>query len=108
MVGGGLDGRVGANLGSIEGTADPLGDDEGKGAPEMNKAFAFPHQGKEPLTDAKHVCNAVACFNQVESVTDARRDAAWRRIEAAARRFNVDLTETDWRELPHRGRRSNK
>ena len=29
-------------------------------------AFAFPEQRKEPLTDAKHVRNAVARFDQVE------------------------------------------
>jgi hypothetical protein len=74
----------------------------------MSKAFAFPRQGKEPLTDATHVRNAVARFNQVEGVTDAERDAAWRRIQAAARRFSVELSETDWRELAHHGHRSSK
>ncbi len=36
--------------------------------------FAFPKERKEPLTDAKHVRNAVARFDQVEDVTDAERD----------------------------------
>lgn len=27
--------------------------------------FAFPRQRKEPMTDAKHVRNADACFDQV-------------------------------------------
>ena len=47
---------------------------------EQNKlpdsSFAFPKQRKEPLTDAKHVRNAVARFDQVEGVTDADRDRA--------------------------------
>ena len=48
--------------------------------------FAFPKERKEPLNDARHVRNAVARFDQVEGVTDKERDAAWRRIRAAARR----------------------
>ncbi|HEV1996874.1 MAG TPA: DUF6582 domain-containing protein, partial [Candidatus Dormibacteraeota bacterium] len=28
--------------------------------------FAFPRQRKEPLTDARHVRNAIARFDQVE------------------------------------------
>ena len=61
--------------------------------------FAFPDQRKEPLPDARHVRNAIARFNQVEGVTDAERDAAWKRITAAARKFDVDVSESDWREL---------
>ena len=53
--------------------------------------FAFPKERKEPLNDASHVRNAIARFNQVEGVTDAERDAAWRRIKAAAKRFGVDV-----------------
>jgi hypothetical protein len=33
--------------------------------------FAFPDERKEPLTDARHVRNAIARFNQVEGVSDA-------------------------------------
>jgi hypothetical protein len=62
-------------------------------------AFAFPKERKEPLTDARHVRNAVARFDQVEGVTDAERDEGWRRIRAAATRYHVHLSETDWREL---------
>src|SRR5438093_13412106 len=61
--------------------------------------FAFPKERKEPLTDARHVRNAVARFDQVEGVTDAERDQAWKRIQAAARRFDVDVSASDWREL---------
>jgi Family of unknown function (DUF6582) len=61
--------------------------------------FAFPRARKEPLIDAAHVRNAVARFDQVEGVTDQERDEAWRRIQAAADRFGVQLHEKDWREL---------
>jgi hypothetical protein len=61
--------------------------------------FAFPKQRKEPLEDASHVRNAVARFDQVKGVTDAERDEAWKRIKAAARKFDVKLEERSWREL---------
>lgn len=61
--------------------------------------FAFEKQRKEPLENASHVRNAVARFNQVEGVTDAERDAAWKRIQGAAKKFKVDLHETGWREI---------
>jgi len=63
------------------------------------KAFAFPDDRKEPLTDAAHVRNAVARFDQVEGVSDADRDQAWKRIKAAAERFDVDIEADDWHEL---------
>ncbi len=53
--------------------------------------FAFPKERKEPLNDASHVRNAIARFNQVEGVSDAERDAAWRRIKAAAKKFGVEV-----------------
>lgn len=62
-------------------------------------AFAFAKERKEPLTDARHVRNAVARFDQVEGVSDAERDSAWRRIRAAARKFGVVITARGWREL---------
>ena len=61
--------------------------------------FAFPKEEKEPLEDARHVRNAVARFNQVEGVSDAERDEAWDRIQAAAKKFGVKLEERSWREL---------
>ena len=66
--------------------------------------FAFPHQRKEPLDDASHVRNAIARFDQVEGVTDAERDAAWKRILSAARQHGVAVHEKSWRELPKRKR----
>jgi len=64
-----------------------------------DSAFAFPQQRKEPLTDAKHVRNAVARFDQVEGVSNAERDRAWRRIRAAARKYGVQIEARGWREL---------
>ncbi len=61
--------------------------------------FAFPKERKEPIHDAAHVRNAIARFNQVEGVSDAERDEAWKRIKAAAKTHNVELEETSWREL---------
>ena len=68
-----------------------------------DKQFAFPKERKEPLVDAKHVRNAVARFDQVEGVTDKERDRAWKRITAAAKKFDVELEEMSWRELSHGG-----
>lgn len=61
--------------------------------------FAFPDQRKEPLNDAAHVRNAIARFDQVEDVSDAERDAAWKRILRAADRFDVEVEARSWREL---------
>jgi hypothetical protein len=61
--------------------------------------FAFPKQRKEPLEDASHVRNAIARFDQVQGVTDQERDEAWAHIRAAAKKFNVELNEGDWREI---------
>ena len=66
--------------------------------------FAFPEERKEPLSDARHVRNAIARFNQVEGVSDAERDQAWKRIMAAARRYDVEVSERDWRELAKGGK----
>jgi hypothetical protein len=69
--------------------------------------FAFPKQRKEPLTDATHVRNAVARFDQVIDVSDADRALAFANIEKAAQYYSVDLSETNWHQLgvhpqPHR------
>ena len=61
--------------------------------------FAFPKERKEPIQDAAHVRNAIARFKQVEGVTDSERDAAWKRIKAAAKKHKVEMGEQDWREL---------
>jgi len=61
--------------------------------------FAFPKERKEPLEDANHVRNAIARFDQVKGVSDAERDEAWKRIKAAAKKFDVEVSEGSWREL---------
>jgi ElaB/YqjD/DUF883 family membrane-anchored ribosome-binding protein len=67
------------------------------------RQFAFPKQRKEPLEDASHVRSAIARFNQVEDVTDHERDEAWKRIRAAAKKYDVEVNETDWREIGKSG-----
>lgn len=66
--------------------------------------FAFPKQRKEPLEDASHVRTAIARFNQVEGVTDHEKDEAWTRIRTAAKKFNVEVNESDWREIGSAGK----
>ena len=61
--------------------------------------YAFPEQEKEPIGDATHVRNAVSRFMQVQDVTEDERDAAWHRIEKAAKKHGVELSEKDWRDL---------
>jgi len=43
--------------------------------------YAFPKQRKEPLTDARHVRNAVARFDQVMDVSAAERAQAFANIQ---------------------------
>jgi hypothetical protein len=69
-----------------------------------DQEFAFPAERKEPLTDARHVRNAIARFDQVEGVSDAERDKAWKRILVAAKRYDVEVSESDWRELAKGGK----
>jgi hypothetical protein len=77
--------------------------DQGLSTAEKNRfdddEFAFPKERKEPLTDAAHVRNAIARFDQVEGVSDAERDDAWRRIKSAARRYDIEVEADSWREL---------
>jgi hypothetical protein len=58
--------------------------------------YAFPKQRKEPLTDAEHVRNALARFDQVKEVSDADRDLAFANILKAARHFGVIIEEDNW------------
>ena len=64
-----------------------------------NSVYAFPKRRKEPLTDAQHVRNAVARFDQVVDVSDADCALAFANIEKAANHYGVNLTETAWHEL---------
>ena len=64
-----------------------------------SSVFAFPKQRKEPLTDARHVRNAVARFDQVTDVPDADRERAFANIKKAAAYYGIDLSEEDWHDL---------
>ena len=61
--------------------------------------YAFPKERKEPICDADHVRNAIARFDQVEGVSDSERDEAWKRIEKAAKKYDVELSEKSWHDL---------
>jgi len=69
-------------------------------------AFAFPRSRKEPMTDASHVRNAIARFDQVADVSDAERDLAFANIKRAAEHFGITMKETSWRQLGSRSRTS--
>ena len=64
-----------------------------------DSAYAFPKQRKEPMTDASHVRNALARFDQVEGVSDTDRDLAFANIKAAAENFGIEIAEDNWRQL---------
>src|SRR5205814_4892460 len=69
-----------------------------------DSAYAFPRQRKEPLTDAAHVRNALARFDQVEGVSDADRELAFANIKKAAKHYGIDVEEDNWKQLgkkPH-------
>jgi len=67
-----------------------------------DSAYAFPGKRKEPLTDASHVRNALARFDQVADVTDDERDQAFANIRAAARHYGLDVDESSWHDLGKR------
>ena len=64
-----------------------------------DSVFAYPSERKEPLTDASHVRNAIARFDQVEGVSDQERALAFANIKKAAAYYGVGLSEGDWHEL---------
>jgi hypothetical protein len=71
-----------------------------------NRTYAFPDKRKEPLNNASHVRNAIARFDQVKDVSDKEREEAFHNIKAAAKKYGVEMTETDWHQLgkrPHTG-----
>lgn len=79
-----------------------LSAEERKELPES--VYAFPAKRKEPMTDASHVRNAIARFDQVKDVDDGEREQAFANLQAAARYYKVEMTETHWQELgkkPH-------
>jgi len=82
-------------------TSRPSAHDEERTA---SRDFAFPKQRKEPIYDAEHVRNAIARFDQVEDVSDADRDEAWKRITTEARKYGIEVEARDWRELMKGGK----
>jgi hypothetical protein len=64
-----------------------------------DSVFAFPTQRKEPLTDATHVRNAIARFDQVTGVSDEDRALAFANIKKAASYYDVELSESSWQDL---------
>jgi hypothetical protein len=64
--------------------------------------YAFPKQRKEPLTDAAHVRNALARFDQVTGVSDADREVAFANIKKAAAHYKVEIEEQSWHDLGKR------
>jgi len=83
-----------------EGDEGTLSSGEKRSLP--NTVYAFPDKRKEPLTDADHVRNAIARFDQVKDVTDKERDQAFANLKKAAKHFDVDMSETDWHQLGRR------
>ena len=72
-----------------------------------DSVFAFPKERKEPLTDAKHVRDAIARFDQTIGVSDEDRGLAFANIEKAAKHYGIKMGETKWRQLgstPRTGR----
>ena len=59
-----------------------------------DSVFAYPKKRKEPMTDASHVRNAIARFDQVTGVTAAERELAFANIKKAAKHYKVDMTES--------------
>lgn len=86
-----------------------LSSEDRKELPES--AYAFPKKRKEPMTDASHVRNAIARFDQVQDVSDSEREQAFANIQAAAKHFGIEMNETRWQDLgrkPHTGSGAHK
>jgi len=50
------------------------------------------------------VRNAIARFGQVEGVSDAERDRAWKRILDAAERYDIEVSAASRRDLSKGGK----
>lgn len=76
-----------------------------------SSVYAFPKQRKEPMTDARHVRNAVARFDQVTDASEDERSLAFANIKKAARYYGVELGESSWQQLgvhPQANRRTGR
>jgi hypothetical protein len=67
-----------------------------------DSVFAYPKQRKEPMTDASHVRNAIARFDQTTDVSDEDRKLAFANMKKAAQHYGVHMSESDWAELGRR------
>ena len=67
-----------------------------------DSVFAFPKQRKEPMTDASHVRNAIARFDQTVGGSDDERKLAFANIKKAAKHYGIEMSESDWHELGRR------
>jgi len=74
-----------------------LNTDQRESLPES--VYAFPKQRKEPMTDADHVRNALARFDQVGGVSDADRELAFANIKKAAKHYDVEMEAERWQDL---------
>jgi hypothetical protein len=64
-----------------------------------SSVFAYPKERKEPMTNASHVRNAIARFDQVTDVSDEARELAFANIKKAAKHYGVDLSESSVADL---------
>lgn len=60
-----------------------------------DSVFAYPKKRKEPMTDAKHVRNAIARYDQVTGVSAEERELAFANIKKAAKHYDVDMSESE-------------
>jgi hypothetical protein len=72
-----------------------------------DSVYAFSDKRKEPMTNASHVRNAIARFDQVKDVTEHEREQAFANIKAAAKHYDVEMTETSWHDLGKKPHTSN-
>jgi hypothetical protein len=72
-----------------------------------DSVYAFPEKRKEPMTNASHVRNAIARFDQVKGVTDHEREQAFANIKAAAAHYGIEMPEADWHDLGKKPHTSN-
>ena len=69
-----------------------------------DSVFAYPKQRKEPMTDANHVRDAIARFDQTIDVSDEDRELAFANIKKAAQYYGVHMSKSEWTELGRRPR----
>lgn len=76
-----------------------------------SSVFAYPKERKEPMTNASHVRNAIARYDQVTGVPAADRELAFANIKKAAKHYGVTMSESSSSDLgtrPKTGRAAAK